>query len=186
MNTINQPPSKDDLPSIQKPSKHLIVEPGVTPGQSTHSTMAPQAKEALLLQLKQLRESKGLALQSVQQRLKFSPRWVESLEQGDWANLPQGASLRTFTKNYAKFLGLDAQVLYDALNIDVDADRSSMGRHTSVRAIGDQIDKSSSIFNSIIYVAIGLVIVVVLLAIIFKGGSLGADQLPDALKRLTQ
>jgi len=143
-------------------------------------------KPALLKMLIQKRESKNLSFQNVEQRLKFKAKWVELLEAGDWSHLPKGASLRGFVKNYAKLIDVDASILYNAMAIDLDVDRHSIGRHTSIRALGDPVKTNSLNVKPVFSVVAGLIVVVILIVLMINGGVFGAGQWFDSLKRLTQ
>jgi cytoskeleton protein RodZ len=57
------------------------------------------------------RERQGLSRVEMAQRLHMSPSQVEALETGDYTRLPKGPFLRGFVRNYARALGLDADVL---------------------------------------------------------------------------
>jgi cytoskeleton protein RodZ len=48
-------------------------------------------------------------------RLKFAPRQITALEEGNFAQLPEMAFVRGFVRSYAKLLQLDAEPLLDAL-----------------------------------------------------------------------
>jgi len=65
--------------------------------------------------LRQLREAKGLSLDDVSTRIKFSVRQIDALEGERWSELPQGVSLRGLVRNYAKLLGADGQAIAVAL-----------------------------------------------------------------------
>ena len=67
-------------------------------------------------QLGLAREAKGLAVSDVAKALKLSPRQVEALEADNWLGLPCTTIVRGFVRNYARFLGLDAKPLMDALD----------------------------------------------------------------------
>ncbi len=62
--------------------------------------------------LRAAREAQGLTVEEIAERVKFSVRQVEALEQDDMAHLPQGTFLRGFVRSYARVLGIDeAQLL---------------------------------------------------------------------------
>lgn len=66
--------------------------------------------------LAQLREAKGWSLADVSERLKFSPRQVESLEAERFDELPAGPVLRGFVRNYARILDTDPEALLNQLD----------------------------------------------------------------------
>lgn len=58
-------------------------------------------------QLRQARETSGLSLHDVADRLKLSLRQLEAIEAGDFSRLPGATFVRGFIRNYARFLALD-------------------------------------------------------------------------------
>jgi cytoskeletal protein RodZ len=65
--------------------------------------------------LRDLRQAKGLSLEDVSARLKFSPRQIHSLEEERWEVLPSGMSLRGMIRNYARLLGADPEAIAASL-----------------------------------------------------------------------
>ncbi len=61
--------------------------------------------------LRQARESLGLSLEDVANRLKFAPNQIEALEDEDFAHLPEIAFVRGFVRSYARLLQLDEESL---------------------------------------------------------------------------
>ncbi len=66
-------------------------------------------------QLRRAREVRGESVHEVAFALKLSPRQVEALEHDDFDALPGMAFVRGFMRNYARYLGLDAAPLLDAV-----------------------------------------------------------------------
>ncbi len=65
--------------------------------------------------LKAARESAGLSVTDVAQRLKYSPRQVQALEDGNADALPSLTFQRGFVRGYAKLLGLEPSELVASL-----------------------------------------------------------------------
>ncbi len=66
----------------------------------------------LARRLRETREKRGLTLRQAEQATRIRPRYLDALEVGDFARLPDGLSARGFVRNYARWLGLDpAQAL---------------------------------------------------------------------------
>lgn len=63
--------------------------------------------------LREARETKGLSVKDVTEKTRISAKYIEALEQGDYDALPSPVHVRGFLRNYARFLGLDAQPLLD-------------------------------------------------------------------------
>lgn len=64
------------------------------------------------------------------QSLKLGPRQVEAIEAEDWASLPGNTMIRGFVRNYARVLGIDADLLMRGL----DAAQLQRAAHLEVSA----------------------------------------------------
>jgi cytoskeleton protein RodZ len=62
------------------------------------------------------RESRGLTVAQVAERLKLSARQIEAIEAEDWASLPDPVFVRGFVRNYAKLVGVAPDDLMPAVN----------------------------------------------------------------------
>ncbi|MEO5701050.1 MAG: RodZ domain-containing protein [Casimicrobiaceae bacterium] len=88
--------------------------------------------------LRQAREASGLSLDAVAQQLKLAPRQVKALEDGDYTLLPGRTFVRGFARNYARLMGLDPQVIVDALpGASVDGGLESPPLHATAVKIGE-------------------------------------------------
>ena len=67
-------------------------------------------------QLRTARLAKGLTADDVAKALKLSPRQVVALEADDWPSLPCKTIIRGFVRNYARLLGVNANLLMGALD----------------------------------------------------------------------
>jgi cytoskeleton protein RodZ len=65
--------------------------------------------------LREARESMGLSVHDIADRIKFAPKQVEALEANDFSHLPQATFLRGFVRSYARVLQLDEEKLIAAL-----------------------------------------------------------------------
>jgi cytoskeleton protein RodZ len=65
--------------------------------------------------LREARESLGLSVHDIANRIKFAARQVEALEANDFEHLPQATFLRGFVRSYARVLQLDEVVLIASL-----------------------------------------------------------------------
>ena len=61
--------------------------------------------------LREAREARGLSLAEVEEAIRIRQRYLSALEADDWASLPNEAVGRGFLRNYARFLGLNAEEL---------------------------------------------------------------------------
>jgi cytoskeletal protein RodZ len=82
--------------------------------------------------LRALRVSRGLSLEEVSSRLKYSARQITALEEERWDQLPTGMSLRGMIRNYARLLGADPEAVATFL-----AGHSSVSVRPSVRELGN-------------------------------------------------
>lgn len=63
----------------------------------------------LALRMRQARETLGISLIEAERATKIRRKYLEAIEAGDFAQLPDGPPSRGFIKNYARFLGLDSE-----------------------------------------------------------------------------
>ncbi len=73
--------------------------------------------EALGNDLRQAREARDLTLDQAERQIRIRAKYLAALEQGNYSALPTGVQARGFLRNYARFLGLDADLMvsrYDA------------------------------------------------------------------------
>ena len=61
--------------------------------------------------LRQTREAQELSLADVEEQTKIRQSFLIALEAGNWDDLPNEVVARGFLRNYAQFLGLDADDL---------------------------------------------------------------------------
>lgn len=66
-------------------------------------------------QLREAREARGLSIDDVAQGTRIRPAYVRALEEERFADLPPPVYVRGFLRNYATFLGLDAEELIGTL-----------------------------------------------------------------------
>lgn len=62
------------------------------------------------------RESRGMTVAEMAERLKLTPRQIEALEAEDWTGLPDPVFVRGFVRNYAKIVGVATEELLPAVN----------------------------------------------------------------------
>lgn len=70
-------------------------------------------------QLAEARESQGLSVEDVSNRLRLSPRQVKALEEEDFTLLPEAMITRGFIRNYARLLELEPEPLLEAYRAQV-------------------------------------------------------------------
>ncbi|MCA9960624.1 MAG: helix-turn-helix domain-containing protein [Anaerolineales bacterium] len=67
--------------------------------------------------LREAREARGLSLGEVQAQTRINSRFLEALENGNYAILPTPVHVRGFLRNYARFLDLDPAPLLERYEI---------------------------------------------------------------------
>lgn len=63
----------------------------------------------LALRMRRAREALGISLIEAERATKIRRKYLEAIEAGDFAQLPDGPPSRGFIKNYARYLGLDSE-----------------------------------------------------------------------------
>lgn len=63
----------------------------------------------LALRMRRARETLGISLVEAERVTKIRRKYLEAIEAGDFAQLPDGPPSRGFIKNYARYLGLDSE-----------------------------------------------------------------------------
>ena len=66
--------------------------------------------------LRRARSQQGLELSEVAARIKINPKYVEAMESDDWKSLPGGFFYKSFVRQYAEALGLNADQIEEALS----------------------------------------------------------------------
>jgi cytoskeleton protein RodZ len=82
--------------------------------QSEHNNQPDQVSVGEALRA--ARESAGMSLNEVADRLKLSLRQLEAIERDDFGALPGATFVRGFVRNYARFLEIDPTPLMEALD----------------------------------------------------------------------
>jgi cytoskeleton protein RodZ len=100
------------------------------------SAPAPTELITSLGSLRALRTSKGLTVQEVSVRLKYSARHIESLEDQSMDRLPHGLALKSLIKSYCKLLGVDSKPLEAELDAYIGRVEGGIANHTSTRSLG--------------------------------------------------
>ena len=75
--------------------------------------------------LSQQRIKRRISLSRASRDLAIKPKYLESLEKGDWQNLPEPPFVKGFIKNYAHYLGLDHQHVLALYRREVDEKKYS-------------------------------------------------------------
>lgn len=134
--------------------------------ENLHETAVPEAQPPALSVgaiLRAEREARGLSVEEIAERVKYSVRQIGALEQDDVEHLPQGTFLRGFVRSYARVLGMDEAALL--------AGTLTRTEHlfdvTDVQAGGAPLPQPGDESRRSHYLMFGALIVVILLAVIF-------------------
>jgi transcriptional regulator with XRE-family HTH domain len=73
----------------------------------------------LARRISEARQARGVSLEEAEQATKIRRRYLEAIEAGDFAQLPDGPPGRGFVRNYARYLGLDPEAAIHLLESEV-------------------------------------------------------------------
>lgn len=85
--------------------------------------------------LKDARESKGISLETAEENTKIRRKYLEALEQENYDLLPGKVYVKGFLKNYAGFLGLNAQELVSQYGDRTESEREDDGTEDKLTKI---------------------------------------------------
>lgn len=129
------------------------------------------ADEPVGTTLRMAREAAGLGLEEAARRLKFAPRQLDALERGEWARLPGGGAVRGMVRQYARLLGLDAEVLVARAGHDAPLPEQLAQRFQQPVPFSDGSRRSN-----LAYVALSLMLLVVVGAVAYQWREERADR----------
>lgn len=129
----------------------------VDENQETIRTAEPPVLGRLL---QEARESLGLSVEEVSNRLRLSSRQIKALESDDFAVLPEAMITRGFIRNYARLLEIDAEPLLEAYRAYVP---SEPPRAISIQSENILISGNDS--RSWLVYAVGSALIVILLGV---------------------
>ncbi len=124
--------------------------------------------------LRESREKLGLTLEEVERTTRIRKRHLEALENGEIGELPSPVQARGFLRNYADFLGLDAEavLLQFAEDLQAGSRRRAKGSGEQARTRSEPVRVRSRRFpwlTSDLFVAMAIVIAV--FGVLIWGGS---------------
>lgn len=126
--------------------------------------------------LKAAREEQGLGLEDIAAQTRIPRRHLESIETGDWGNLPAPTYTVGFAKSYASSVGLDRTEIGDQLREEMGGQRFASSQAEVIEAA----DPARTMPKSLVIGAVAAVIVIVLLLSWFHGRSLEGGNEPAA------
>lgn len=91
--------------------------------------------------LAEARQAKGLSLDYVAEKLKLSVHQVEAIESEDFSHLPAPVFVRGFVRNYARLVGLDANAMLVALDLEQKPTEQLTAPSEGVRLEGSRVRK---------------------------------------------
>ena len=111
--------------------------------------------------LKAAREEKGLSLEDIAAQTRIPQRHLESIENGDWENLPAPTYTIGFAKSYASSVGLDRTEIGDQL-------REEMGGQRFTTSQSEVIEAADPARTMPKWLVISAVVAVILLIVIMS------------------
>src|SRR6478672_7943300 len=87
------------------------------PGPQAHSELASFGEE-----LRREREIRGISLKEIADATKISKRFLEAIERNDHKTLPAPVFTRGFVREYARYLGLNAEEMVTRYNFTASCD----------------------------------------------------------------
>ena len=84
-----------------------------TSGTAPSAEPAPDAATSLPERLYEARERKGVDLYRAERDTKIRARYLDAMERGDYKELPGAVYTKGFLRNYALYLGLDADEILE-------------------------------------------------------------------------
>ncbi|MBA3022794.1 MAG: DUF4115 domain-containing protein [Gammaproteobacteria bacterium] len=123
-----------------------------------HEAQQPALKVGAILRAE--REARGLSVEEIAERVKYSVRQVEALEHDDAEHLPQGTFLRGFVRSYARVLGMDEAKLLAATHTQTEHHFDV----TDVQAGGAPLPITGDASRRSRYLLLGALAVAILLA----------------------
>jgi cytoskeleton protein RodZ len=127
-------------------------------GPATQEAQQPALSVGAILRAE--REARGLTVEEIAERVKFSVRQVEALEHDDAEHLPQGTFLRGFVRSYARVLGMEESRLLAATHTQTEHHFDV----TDVQAGGAPLPVSGDASRRSRYLLLGALLVAILLA----------------------
>lgn len=123
--------------------------------------------------LRGARESRGLSIEDVAHALKLAPRQVEAIEADAFEQLRGLTFARGFVRNYARYLGLDAEPLVAAIVPDVDPRQMELAPVSNARG---EMPAAKSPVGTLLPAGITLA---ALIAVALAGWYLGWFRVPE-------
>ena len=95
--------------------------------------------------LRKERERQKLSIQDVEQGTSIRSIYIEALEKGDYDSLPGKVYAKGFVKNYANFLGLDADKLSKDFSAEISPPVIEVGDNIPTEVITVEPQKQSKL-----------------------------------------
>ena len=148
--------------------------------------------------LKDKREENGLSIEEVAEDLKMRPSQLSSIEEGKSEDFKDVFYLKHFIRDYAKYLGLDSEMILDEFNeylfdmtskIPVDLiEKAKKEKKNNDEVISPYTKKKNSKNFAIkILIALGIVVIMVVLGYAFvsihKGNDFSDNNITYSIRR---
>ena len=147
-----------------------MSDPDLLSPLKSESPPAPKELVTTAGSLRALRVARGLSIEDVCARLKFSAKHIEALESESFDSLPRGLALKVIVKNYARLLGVDSTAIENTLQPYIGQVTGGIAAHTSTRTLGaHHTEKNPSSGSSLWLIVIFCVVIAVLGIAIWQG-----------------
>ena len=128
------------------------------------------------IKLKEKREENGVSLEEASSDLQIKTLDLENVEEGNRDAFSDILELKTLIKDYAKYLGLDGEVLLDELNeyLFEQTSRISLSDIMEAKKIKEEQEKDMKILSPYtvlekkkpnLYIFLGVILVIIVIAI---------------------
>ena len=112
-------------PPVSEPVKTAPVVAASDPSKASAETFEPvEIKSLTGVQLRQIRERRGIPLQEIANKTRINITYFEFLEKNQFRSLPPPVYLRSYVVQYARFLGLDGDHVADRILFLVEQSKS--------------------------------------------------------------
>ncbi len=129
-------------------------------------------------ELTKLRANAGVTIEDVINETKVSRRILEALESGKYQYLPERVFSRNFVRQYAQFVGCDAQNIVRAFDASWDAFLASSGTHPLLIVV-EPPPKTLIKWRFWIPIILAAVVVIVVAAFMVRGSQPEENLAPD-------
>jgi cytoskeleton protein RodZ len=132
-------------------------------------------------ELRKEREIRGISLNEIADATKISKRFLESIERNDFATLPAPVFTRGFVREYARYLGLNAEEMVDRYAMfarQSESPNDPQPQPLSSSAAGSESAPAAGGVNRVLLISAAVVVPLLIVAgiLLWRGGFFGAPE----------